>query len=76
MSDRLRQMIGIMISIPVCLAVGVSVVLLALRLEGGARTLFILALFALAVAILIAYAVRALKAISLWKGFWIFYIKK
>ncbi len=68
MSDRLRQLIGIMISIPVCLAVGVSVVLFALRLEGGARTLFILALFALAVAILIAYAVRGAKSNKLVEG--------
>ncbi len=62
MNDRVQQLVGIMIGIPICLAVGVSVVLLIYNMEGTARILSIAALLVLSVAVLIVYATRSSKA--------------
>ncbi len=61
MSDRLKQLLGILIGIPVCLAVGASVVILIYHMQGTARIWAIVALFAVAIAVLVLYAVRNAK---------------
>lgn len=58
MNDRLRHLLSVLIGIPLCLAIGASIVLLIAQLEGGLRWVAIGALFALTVATLIFAGVK------------------
>ncbi|MBE7025546.1 MAG: hypothetical protein E7408_05775 [Ruminococcaceae bacterium] len=58
MNDRLRHLLTLVIGLPLCFAVGISVVLLLIRLDGTLRTLAILFLFAVAITTLIFVGVR------------------
>ena len=61
MSERARQLLGILIGIPLCLAVGASIVIFVYNLGGAARIWAIAALLTIAVAVLVLYAVRNAK---------------
>ncbi|MBE7063393.1 MAG: hypothetical protein E7390_06385 [Ruminococcaceae bacterium] len=61
MNDRLRQIITIAFGIPIGLAIAASIALALYYLQGTARTLGILALFAVGIALLVGMAVRNSK---------------
>lgn len=65
MNDRLRQVLVVLIGLPLSLAVGVSLIYLLLRLEGWVQTAAALALFAGGVFVVVWTAVRRKKGEAL-----------
>ena len=62
MNDKLRQLLTIIIALPICLAVGASLILLILQMEGAMRIWGFLALFAFSFVLLILNAAKNRKA--------------
>lgn len=62
MNDRLRQLLTIILGLPICLAIGASLILLILQLEGSLRVWGFLALFMVSVVALILNSAKNRKA--------------
>ena len=62
MNDKLRQLFSIAVGLPICLAIGASLILLILKLDGALRIWGFLALFAISLVILILNSAKNRKA--------------